>query len=231
MNETRYLILAGGLWAMSKQLFNGRQVDPDAGQERSCDYIISIKGLPDDMFVAQEIVRHRVWKCDHCNRPISESEMEGKWGCFAHKKSFTEIVSDKWRTAVFEAYSIPRVKWMTPAFRIWMNNEQGTQKFRDIWRYVDKHFPSNKTLPMPQLVGNKLQWLIEQSEVPFIDISERVADDTPDTKASATPKEEPKVKIYACEICDDKEYDNKLALRMHKLHAHERKKRVSVEGG
>jgi len=226
MNEKRYLILAGGLWGVSKQLFNGRQIDPEAGQEKMCDYVIAIKGLPDNMFQPEELNRHRVWKCEHCNRPISESEMEGKWGCFAHKKSFTEIVRDKWRVDVFEKYSIPRKKWMNPCYRVWLNNEQGMEKFREIWRYVDRNFPSNKTMPMPKVVGNKIQWLVEESEVPFIDLSEQ---EVPD-KVEPAPEvrvEKKEVKSYICEICD-KEWDNKNSLRIHKMHCLKRKK-VKVE--
>lgn len=171
MTERRYLVLAGGFWGTSKELLNGHQVDVENSAVGMCDYLISVTGLPNDMFRPESINRHRTYECDQCKRPISESEMEWKTGCFAHRKSFKEVAIDKWRTDVFEKYDPLKVKWVRPGFRIWVNNEQGKEKFREIWRYVNANFPSNKLTPVPVVVGTLRDWTLEEEEVPHIELS------------------------------------------------------------
>ncbi|KKM69293.1 hypothetical protein LCGC14_1452270 [marine sediment metagenome] len=187
----RYLILAGGFWKKSKELLDGKQVDIENTSVVMSDYIIAVKGLPDDMFKPEEVRRYKHFHCETCDRPVSESEMEQKYGCFAHKLKFTERVVDIWRTDVFEAYNPKRVRWINPGFRIWVNNEQGIDKMRHLWRYIKDRYPSNKVLPSPIPVGNLRDWMIDLEDVPVIDLTieekEKVAQDAPSV-----------VKVFGC---------------------------------
>lgn len=222
-----YLVFANGLRARSRDLFDGRMVEGDS-ELGLADYVIAVKGLPEEFFTPPELHRHKIYYCTNCKRPISESEMEQKYGCFAHAKTFNEKVIERWRTDVFERYDQPRIDWMTPAFRFWMNNVQGEEKFREIWEYIKSHHPAEKLLPLPVPIGNLRETTITQSKVPLIDLLKFNANSNDTLNQKVVEHKITEIVKYMCHKCG-KEFESRKALIMHMNVMHDAKKKKKVE--
>lgn len=164
-----YFILAGGYWGQSRHF--GRQVDADSDNQM-VDYAVQIEGLPEEMIQPEGWKEKRVWVCEACGgRVVPEWEMEQRQGCFMHKPTMSkkDVVPD-YRRDVFEDYQPKKMSWLRPCFRVWMNNEQGQERWRQIWRYVERNYPANKIVPMPIAIGNKRELTIEEENCPLIDL-------------------------------------------------------------
>ena len=216
MTEKRFIVLAGGFWNRSKELLEGRQVDVENDAYRMSDYIIAVSGLPQDFFKPEEVRRHRTYQCVKCDRPIPEGEMENKFGCWDHQKKYTENIRKIWRSDVFEEYNT-RKKWMTPCYRIWVNNQQGIEKFHEIWRYIRANFPAQKLVPYPVSVGTIRDFTIEsEDDIPHVVL------DVPEEVLVKEQEENP------C-VCQECGYvaQHAYALKTHQRFKHKKKKEAT----
>lgn len=166
-----YLVLAGGFWGKSRHF--GRQVDPDLDSgDKMGDYVIRIEGLPEELISPEDWREKKTYICAVCgDRVVPEWEIEKREGCFLHQPKITKReMLPSYRRDVFEDYAPKKITFMRPCFRIWLNNEQGEEKFRQIWRYVEMNYPSTKIIPSPVIMGNKRELTIEEEQIPFIDL-------------------------------------------------------------
>lgn len=179
MEKTKsvYLVLAGGFWNLSKkQDLAGYQVDANDKAKASVDYIIKMNNLPEEFIKHSETKRKYTYFCEQCKRYVTETEWEEKRGCVARKghditEDFTDI--NLYQPGIFDQYSIPRMKWLKPCFRIFMNHSKGIDKWRDIWRYVVQTTPpTTRLVPdlLPVAVGDRMQWLVQPDDVPVIQL-------------------------------------------------------------
>lgn len=235
-----YIVLANGFWAVSRKEF-GRQVDPDIdSKNKLVDYIIRIEGLPDEFMKPEEITYHYTYHCDKCQRIVPEWEVERRQGCGLHNPRREGRKIEVFRNGVYAKYEIPKKTWMNPAYRIWLNNEQGLEKWRQIWRYIERVYPPHKVVPLPMRVGGLRDWTIEKEEIPFIDLRVEIntppeelntkkdipvipdtpiKQDIPETPKAEEPKftfaEKPKQTLTVkCPECD-KNFFKKSQLAMH----------------
>ena len=233
----RTLFLAGGFWGFFRREY-GRTLESHDDGEKSADWIISITGLPDEYFKPAQIKSIKKYFCKQCQRDVSEWEMERKEGCFFHDLKMEESKKEVWESDIFERYTIEKKKFITNGFRIWVNNENGMEKFRIIWRYVDKNFPATISVPLPVPVGAKNVVYIEnETDIPIIDLEKYqtiVAEAQPEmlTNINNTPEineaisalaptERPFTDDFKCKLCG-KQYDDIKKVRMHCFAAHGR---------
>ena len=170
-----YVILAGGYWTLSKKQDLGNyQVDAQDKGKATCDYLIKLVGIPDSFFEPVETKRRYDYFCKTCKRYVTETEYLEKKGCMSRPDHEIEEQFDDipmYLPGIFDKYSIPKIKWMNPCFRIFVNHGKGVERWRDLWRYVTMTMPpSARIVPdlLPKAVGNKMQWLISEDEVPTI---------------------------------------------------------------
>lgn len=218
-----YFVLAGGYWGVSGREFN-RQVDPQAdGRNKNVDYIIRIDGLPVEFFKPEDIQYHSTYFCKTCKRPIPEWEIERKEGCWSHEKERRDTEIRVYPSAAYEEYSIPKKSWLSPTFRVWMNNEQGLDKWRQVWRYVEHNYPPTKILPQPKAVGTLRSWTIESSEdVPMILLASAQEEEPKPLKRIITESKPITSVGFKCPECD-KEFPKKTSLSLHLFNKHKKK--------
>lgn len=221
-----YIVLVGGFWAVSRKEF-GRQVDPDSeAKDKLVDYIIQIEGLPESFLAPEEIVTNYTYYCETCQRKVPEWEIERREGCGLHNPTRKGINREVFRNGVYNKYNIPKKAWMSNGYRIWMSNEQGLEKWRQIWRYIERIYPAHKIVPLPKRVGTMREWNIEKEEVPLIDlfvptketstpppligIPDVVVEKKLHTKSNKAKKEE----IFKCSQCD-KEFFKPSTFALH----------------
>lgn len=224
-----YFVIAGGFAGVQGEL-TGRRADYGEG-DRLVDYIIKIEGLPVEFFNPESVHIHKKYYCQQCKRYASEGEIEAKLGCYTHPLKIEEEIENKWNKSIFEEYKIATQRWVAPAFRIWVNNEQGKEKFRLIWKYIESNFPAHKTIPLPVPVGNKMQWLVTSDDVPRIDLKQAVKEiqlsdaliENPDMfKAD---RETTSTGMYPCHVCG-KEFPTFRQVSTHIRAAHQRQSMV-----
>jgi hypothetical protein len=170
MKKTFFLV--GGFWGFFRREY-GRTLESRDDSEKMSDWIVSVNGLPDEFFKPAEVRSVRRYFCKQCQRHVSEWEMERKEGCYFHDLKQEETKKVIWFSGIFEAYPEVLVKkpWITDPYRIWFNNENGMEKFREIWRYIDRNWPATMTLVLPVPFGNKQSVYIEnENDIPLIDI-------------------------------------------------------------
>jgi hypothetical protein len=176
-----YFVLACGYWHQSRKPDLGPgQVDTNLDESnRGVDYIVKIHGLPDDFVKPSSITKMVKYWCKKCNSVVPSWDMEKKNGCFFHDPE-PQVIEEvpEYERGIFEPYTCqhPAAKWLNKekAFRIFLDNQQGIEKWRQIWRYVQQKYPATKSLAAvaPVRVGDRRQWLISIEDVPTIDLTE-----------------------------------------------------------
>lgn len=214
-----YLVLAGGFWGKSR-LF-GRQVDPDLDSgDKMGDYVIKIEGLPEEFIQPEGWKEKKTLVCRACGgRNVPEWEIDKREGCFLHQPEVTkrEMLPD-YRRDVFEDYAPKKITFLRPCYRLWMNNEQGLEKWRQIWRHIEMTYPSTKVIPMPIIMGTKRELTIEEDLVPLIDL--RTEEKTVNTEGKTL--ERVTCKESGCEKFFEEESKSKAVnkMRVHYMGAH-----------
>jgi len=227
-----YLILAGGFWNAYRKAFGRIPFTDDSEGARLADCIIKIEGLPESMLAPiDKEYRDKYW-CGTCEKPIPSWEMEQKYGCYNHKVVTHSTEVPVYPAQAYEPYTIPRFKWLSPMMRIWVNNVQGLDKFKQIWRYVESKYPATKLPPLPKPVGNKKEWTIFAPEdIDVIYLNGLDKDELPQPQSIAevhseselvkprTKKNKRNFPIVKCDICG-KECKGNGILSLHKKQYH-----------
>ena len=156
-------------WGLShKPEVLGFQVDQSAGDPNdngskvTSDYIIKINNLPDEWFKPEETKRTYTYTCKTCNRTVPEWERRDKSGCYANKNCVIEETPkdvEIWDSGVFSKYNVPKLKWLTPCYRIFLNNSKGLNKWVQIWSYAVKTIsPTTRLIPdlIPVAMGTRI---------------------------------------------------------------------------
>jgi hypothetical protein len=211
-----YFVLAGGYWGKSAEF--GKQVDPKTNDMgKVADYIVRIEGLPAEMLKPAQVKVHRIYHCDICDRDISEGEMEQKFGCFGHKNTARDVRTEQWDNGIFEAYTIKNKRWLSPMYRIWTNNEQGMDKWRQIMRYIEHNYPANKVMPLPIAMARGNEFVSEEEvidEYAFINLATANKKEEENTDDGINAVENAPDE-YKCDKCG-KVFDKEQGLRFHK---------------
>lgn len=216
-----HIVLAGGYWALSKkQDMGGFQVNPNDDRYKTVDYIVKIQGLPRDYFKVSTKEKRKYF-CNTCKRFVSEWEMERREGCYTHPLRMDLIREEDWPRYSFERYNPPRIPFLKSAqdcYRIWLDNGQGQQKWRDIWRYIVQTYPPNKRLIpdlLPVPLGNIIQLEIREEDIPVIVLGPEEKIETKDPES-----ERPVMQAgCSCKVCN-KQFENFKALSMHRMAVH-----------
>lgn len=224
-----HIVLAGGYWALSKkQDMGGFQVNPNDDRYKTVDYIVKIQGLPRDYFKVSTKEKRKYF-CNTCKRSVSEWEMERREGCYTHPLKMDLIQEEDWPRYSFERYNpvkIPFLRTAPDCYRIWLDNGQGQQKWRDIWRYVTQTYPPNKRLVpdlLPVPLGNIMQLEISETDIPVIVLGpDEKIENKPEIKQEAKIEEPAKTVVQSgcsCEVCG-KQFQSIKALNLHKMAVH-----------
>lgn len=213
-----YFVLAGGFWSQSKYSdICSRQVDPKApGMAKSMDYVIGIEGLPEDYVQPEGEIENLTYWCTQCNKPVPQNHVEMNYGCqLNHKVETKAIKKENWRTDVFEKYSIKTAPWIK-GYRVWMNNNNGIEKWKEIFSVIDNHCRSKGIpTPMPVRISSDGHAIETPDKIPTVklDIKKEVKEPVEEKKEKSIQED------VKCEICG-KVCKSAFGLSVHKRHNH-----------
>ena len=230
-----YIVLAGGFRDMSvKPDICGYEVDSrNKSATREVDYVVKVKGLPDNLFKPVQVKRVYKHFCKTCNRIVPSEEVKARMGCFVEQDC--EVVSqwkdvEVWENGVCDKYYIPTQPWISPCYRIFLNNGRGIEKWKTIWNYIKGVYPPTKMLVpdnAPRAVGNRIQWTLTINDVPCIDLTgqeeKKEVDDgwSKPEELVVAPEKAPE-ELFECDKCGKEFAKNKI--NAHRWGKHKLKK-------
>lgn len=194
------------------------------------DKMIAIDGLPEEWIFNRRVDKDdkgrddaRLFLKDPWELDVTDNIPEGI------RMKFQESPFEVWfetpqelRPGTFAPPSeIGFIRWMKKAYGLRLNLQTngGKQMWDQIVDLLDRETPRSQRIPEAAVVGDRMQWTLQPSQVPYVKLTGTVAQVPQEQVQIIQPKKEARPNEYSCRHCNDI-FDKERGRWMHERRKH-----------